>query len=214
MHCRRKLSDKQLDEYTRLLMHVIALSFRNNRWDRRLPQLRLDPQDVAQDCLRWIVPKSKGGLGLRSLEPLVLMQVLYTSLKRRVLDAINEAVRKSSREIAATDYFTVRGGVNDSESETQASPDLPRVSEIEKAIDSRSEDYVIGPIVTKTAAEADAAEKIFKCMKMVLVKEHALIPFDRLSPSIQEIPEVTLELHARIKARFYRFLGECSELAA
>jgi len=203
-----------LDEYTRLLMHVIAISFRQNRWDRRLPQLRLDPQDVAQNCLQWIVPKSKTGLGLRSLEPLVLMGVLYTSFKRRVLDAIEEANRKGKREISATDYFTVRGGVNDSESETPVAPDLPPMADIDRAIDEHSEDHVIGAIVTKTAAEADAADRLFRYMKTALVERHVLIPYHQLSPPIKAIPEVTLELHARIKANFYRFLGSCSELAA
>lgn len=194
----------QLDEYTRLLMHVVAIGLRKGRWDRSMPKLRIDPADVAQEILAWLVQKTRGGMGLRSPAPLVLLATLYTTITRRIVDAVGRSSRRTSREILESDYYCIVGSQDDSGG-PQAATDAPDVADVFRAID-RCESKVLGDL-----ADREIARELYRSMRVSLQQRHALPGYHELPQTIREHQEMTIELHAQIQQRFLRLLAELAD---
>jgi hypothetical protein len=188
---------------------VIAISFNRNRWLHRLPESGIDPVDMAQECLRWVEKKSRGGMGLKNQLPLCLLAVLYTSLTRYVLSALSES-RRRSREITATDYYCIRGSIGDRSDEKPAQDDAPEMPALAHAL-NECEDYVIGSMPI-TGNALGPIEETFRYLRDSMRDQHCIVPHRSLPHHLREHHEVSLERHAYIAYRLNRFVREFAQL--
>lgn len=202
---------QQREEYALLLMGVISIRYTQGRYHRTLPEVRLDPSDVAQDVLMFLLRKTQTGrlridseVRVESERPLVLLRLLYTSIYRFTCSAITEARRKHA-EVAATDYYhaTDSGGLEACSRSGDAAGAVAVIRDLDEA-----EDFVVGGIVTKTPAETEAVNQLWLCLSESFVTDGVLLSYDELPESIRKEREVSLELHARILARFNKYLTE------
>jgi len=87
------------DHYCRLLMCLVKINFDNEKWVKRLPEKNLEPQDVAQDLLEFLLRKTLAfRMNRRPInkgeEWKVLIKGFNLALRRRVATLIEEAGRQ------------------------------------------------------------------------------------------------------------------------
>jgi hypothetical protein len=203
-----RLSAARREDYARLLMHVIAIQFNQHRYHDSLPQVRLVPEEVAQDAAVHLLRKTRT-LTMNHGGWRPLMSVLNTTTVRFVLTAISGRRRKAVKVIAATDYY----GADNPRPAEQAGEDAdvllpgeaPTVPDLRRLLRSDDGvDRVVGDIVTRSAREAAAVERLYRVLRDRLLAGEGVPPHAALSASLQS--EVSLELHGLVASRLVRLV--------
>ena len=190
-----------------LLMWVINTTFISKRFDRTLPEVRLDPSDVAQDVLMFLTRKTPK-IRLEHPEPKVLLQVMYTAIYRYVCSAASESKRKTG-EVAASDYYSA--GESDGLDGATRSDDSACAIGVMSDPDE-AEDYVIGGIVASSSDEAATIEKIWLWVSDRFCQAGEFPAYRERPDYLVRRKDCTHELHALILSRFVKYLRDSASV--
>jgi hypothetical protein len=203
------LSKLELDEYSRLLMVVVANAFHSNDFLRKLPQIRLDPQDVAQEAVGHLMRKTRT---MRLNHPCwrVLLWVMNVSVRRIVTTIAKNKRSRDGREMPATDYYVDHGRPEEAAgtADAIAAVETPGERELFAALGG-AEDQILGDIPVKKPLTVDAVERLFRHLVRSMITGASLPTHANLPTTLKQ--EVSLELHALVASRVVRFVGELAQ---
>jgi hypothetical protein len=203
-HQARSLNRDETDEYARLVMVVVANNFASNDWVKTLPQLRLDPQDVAQSTVMMLLRKSATpSMALRTPCVKTMLKMLNVAIYNFVMTHVLHGKRKQGRETPSTDYY----GENSNGSEPHcADVAADRVNEPELfELLRAAEDDIIGDIPIRKPISVNAVERLYRHCIWRLKRDRVMTPYNDL-PKWFFRRKVPIELHGLIVARINRFV--------
>lgn len=184
------LAGRERDEFCRLLMHFVAIKFAKEKWLGRLPQAGLDPRDVAQDLVEFLLRKSPGitvrawvarpDLPTKDRYKL-LFWILNTSMKKRVATLIGER-RAKVQEQPATDRMRRRGrdGNEDRGLDTIAGPASASSYFDESGVLRRLFEEKLDDVCGGVDGDINDVLKLYRYQRMSLLGRGRLVPYNEL----------------------------------
>lgn len=206
-HQRGQLSRRELDELSRLLMHVVAIQFRQHRLRASLPRVGLAPEDVAQEALLHVLRKIPM-MQMQHAGYRPMLSVMNVAIYRFVLTQVAARRRKRLRHLNATDYLGTDATEEElarldpsRQSTIEVGPSNPEEVAAELATDEAI-DAIVGDIPTTSDCQAVAVEFMARTIIASILAGEGVPARAGLPPEIGM--EVSFEQHCLVVGRVVR----------
>jgi hypothetical protein len=206
-HQRLELSDRELDLYSQLLTHVVAMKFNQHRWHRSLSRIGISTDDLQQETITHLVRKSLTMI-VRNDGWKPMMAIFNCAIYNFVMTAIAVRHKKLGKEVCVTDYLVEQGRNAD----VGGSATVEIVLDEESASDllgDAAEDQVLGDIVTKNADEFQALTDLYALLRGSLCERATMPRYRDLDEGLRR--KVSVQIHGLVTARILRIVRTTEE---
>ena len=202
-----ELSDREIDLYTQLLTHVVAMKFNQHRWHRSLPRIGISTEDLQQEAVTHLARKSLT-MSVRNPGWKPMLAIFNCAIYNFVMTAIAVAHKKIGKEVTVTDYLFVKG--RNAELGESGTVELTLSDEsARELLGEAAEDQILGDIVTKNAEEFQALTDLYALLRKALCERATMPRYCELTEDLRR--KVSLQIHGLVTARILRIVRTTEE---